>query len=114
MALKISKIYSSLWASCGELHGGMDASQDKGYILSLLFIKYISDKDAGMSPRRSPIKIPARASFDDMVAFIGSKDVGDMINTKIIEPLTKTNQLSRDLRREALNQLPVRHEIWSY
>ncbi len=29
MALKKSRLYSSLWASCDELHGGMDASQSK-------------------------------------------------------------------------------------
>ncbi|WP_430452581.1 type I restriction-modification system subunit M [Rhodopirellula europaea] len=93
MALKKSEIYSSLWASCDELRGGMDASQYKDYILSLLFIKYISDKYAGMSPRRSPIKIPQGASFADMVALKGTKDIGDKINTKIIEPLAKANQM---------------------
>lgn len=93
MALKKSEIYSSLWASCDELRGGMDASQYKDYILSLLFIKYISDKYSGMSPRRSPIKIPEGASFAEMVALKGTKDIGDKINTKIIEPLAKANQM---------------------
>ncbi len=27
MALKKTEIYSTLWASCNELRGGMDASQ---------------------------------------------------------------------------------------
>ena len=27
MALKKSELYSSLWSSCDELRGGMDASQ---------------------------------------------------------------------------------------
>ncbi len=40
MALKKSQLYSSLWASCDELRGGMDASQYKDYVLVLLFIKY--------------------------------------------------------------------------
>ena len=40
MAIKKSEIYSSLWASCDELRGGMDASQYKDYILTLLFVKY--------------------------------------------------------------------------
>lgn len=93
MALKKSEIYSSLWASCDELRGGMDASQYKDYVLSLLFIKYISDKYAGMSARRSPIKIPEGACFSDMVALKGTKDIGDKINTKIIEPLAKANQM---------------------
>jgi len=44
MALKKSELYSSLWASCDELRGGMDASQYKDYVLFMLFIKYITDK----------------------------------------------------------------------
>ena len=40
MALKKSELYSSLWASCDELRGGMDASQYKDYVLVLLFVKY--------------------------------------------------------------------------
>ena len=47
MALKKSELYGSLWASCDALRGGMDASQYKDYVLSLLFIKYVSDKYAG-------------------------------------------------------------------
>jgi type I restriction enzyme M protein len=37
MALKKSDLYSSLWASCDELRGGMDASQYKDYVLFMLF-----------------------------------------------------------------------------
>jgi HsdM N-terminal domain len=33
MAIKKSDLYSSLWASCDELRGGMDASQYKDYVL---------------------------------------------------------------------------------
>jgi type I restriction enzyme M protein len=36
MALKKSELYSSLWQSCDELRGGMDASQYKDYVLVLL------------------------------------------------------------------------------
>ena len=32
MAIKKSDLYSSLWASCDELRGGMDASQYKDYV----------------------------------------------------------------------------------
>ena len=46
MAIKKSDLYSSLWQSCDELRGGMDASQYKDYVLVLLFVKYISDKYA--------------------------------------------------------------------
>lgn len=40
MALKKSELYSSLWRSCDELRGGMDASQYKDYVLTMLFIQY--------------------------------------------------------------------------
>jgi len=43
MPIKKSELYSSLWASCDELRGGMDASQYKDYVLVMLFVKYVSD-----------------------------------------------------------------------
>ena len=82
MPIKKSELYSSLWASCDELRGGMDASQYKDYVLVLLFIKYISDKYAGVP--FAPITIPAGASFKDMVALKGKPDIGNQINKKII------------------------------
>ena len=39
MAIKKSVLYSSLWKTCDELRGGMDASQYKDYGLVLLFVK---------------------------------------------------------------------------
>lgn len=42
MAIKKSDLYSTLWKSCDELRGGMDASQYKDYVLTILFIKYVS------------------------------------------------------------------------
>lgn len=42
MAIKKSELYSSLWSSCDELRGGMDAGQYKDYVLVLLFIKYVT------------------------------------------------------------------------
>lgn len=92
MALKKSELYSSLWSSCDELRGGMDASQYKDYVLVLLFIKYVSDKYAGTP--YAPITIPQGASFKDMVALKGKTDIGDQINKKIIEPLATANKLS--------------------
>lgn len=92
MAIKKSELYSSLWQSCDELRGGMDASQYKDYILVLLFIKYVSDKYAGQP--YAPITIPAGATFNDMVALKGKSDIGDQINKKIIAPLANANKLS--------------------
>jgi type I restriction enzyme M protein len=92
MAIKKSELYSSLWSSCDELRGGMDASQYKDYVLVLLFIKYVSDKYAGQP--FAPITIPEGASFKDMVALKGKPDIGDQINKKIIAPLANANKLS--------------------
>ncbi len=92
MALKKSELYSSLWSSCDALRGGMDASQYKDYVLVLLFIKYVSDKYAGVP--FAPITIPEGASFKDMVALKGKPDIGDQINKKIIAPLANANKLS--------------------
>jgi type I restriction enzyme M protein len=92
MPIKKSELYSSLWASCDELRGGMDASQYKDYVLVLLFIKYVSDKYAGIP--YAPITIPKGASFKDMVALKGKSDIGDQINKKIIAPLANANKLS--------------------
>ena len=89
MALKKSELYSSLWSSCDELRGGMDASQYKDYVLSLLFIKYVSDKYAGVP--YAPIKISAGADFNAMVALKGATDIGDQINKRIIAPLAAAN-----------------------
>ena len=88
MAIKKSELYSSLWKSCDELRGGMDASQYKDYVLILLFIKYISDKYAGDS--NALIDVPAGGGFTDMVAAKGDKEIGDRIN-KIIGRLADAN-----------------------
>jgi type I restriction enzyme M protein len=90
MALKKSQLYSSLWQSCDELRGGMDASQYKDYILTLLFVKYVSDKFAGKPD--AIIDVPKGGGFADMVKLKGDKEIGDKIN-KIIAKLAKANDL---------------------
>jgi type I restriction enzyme M protein len=89
MAIKKTELYSAIWSSCDALRGGMDASQYKDYVLSLLFIKYISDKYSGVP--YAPITIPKGADFKAMVALKGKSDIGDQINKKIIAPLAKAN-----------------------
>jgi type I restriction enzyme M protein len=90
MPIKKSELYSSIWKSCDELRGGMDASQYKDYVLVLLFVKYVSDKYAG---KKNPlIEVPKGGSFADMVALKGQKDIGDKMN-KIIGELAAANDL---------------------
>src|SRR5262245_49410656 len=91
MAIKKSELYSSLWASCDELRGGMDASQYKDYVLFMLFIKYISDKYGDSDDFAPPVTIPPGASFKDMVALKGKSGIGDKINTQVIQPLIDAN-----------------------
>lgn len=90
MAIKKSELYSSIWKSCDELRGGMDASQYKDYVLTLLFIKYVSDKYAGK--RDALIQVPQGGSFTDMVALKGKKEIGEGMN-KVISKLAEANDL---------------------
>lgn len=90
MAIKKTELYSSLWASCDELRGGMDASQYKDYVLTMLFMKYVSDKYKG--DPYGMIVVPEGASYDDMIAAKGDKEIGDKIN-KIIAALAEENDL---------------------
>ena len=86
MAVKKSELYSSLWRSCDELRGGMDASQYKDYVLVMLFMKYVSDQRGGL------IEIPEGGGFQDMVRLKGDPEIGDKIN-KIIAKLAEANDL---------------------
>lgn len=91
MAIKKSELYSSLWKSCDELRGGMDASQYKDYVLVLLFVKYVSDKYA--ADPNSLIEVPEGGSFADMVAAKGKTNVGERLN-EIIAKLAEANNLT--------------------
>ena len=90
MAIKKSELYSSIWKSCDELRGGMDASQYKDYVLVFLFMKYVSDKYYGI--KNAPIEVPNGGSFKDMSALKGKADIGEGIN-KIIGKLAEANDL---------------------
>ena len=90
MALKKSQLYSSVWQSCDELRGGMDASQYKDYVLTLLFMKYVSDKHAGRPD--ALIEVPQGGAFADISKLKGDKEIGDKIN-KIIALLAEANDL---------------------
>ncbi len=91
MAVKKSELYSSLWESCDELRGGMDASLYKDYVLTLLFVKYVTDRFMG--DRYAEIEIPEGGSFNDMIDVKGKSDIGDKMN-KIIRKLADANGLT--------------------
>ena len=100
MAVKKSELYSSLWARCDALRGGMDASQYKDYILTLLFIKYVSDKFTG--EEYADIEVPEGGSFDDMVKLIGKKNIGEGMN-KVIAKLAEANSLRGVIDKVSFN-----------
>ena len=83
-AVKKSELYSSLWDSCDQLRGSMDASQYKDYVLTLLFVKYVSDKATG-NPYEE-IVVPDGGSFVDMVALKNKPNIGEGMD-KIIARL---------------------------
>lgn len=68
----------------------MDASQYKDYVLTLLFVKYVSDKHKGRSD--TEVEIPEGGSFDDLVKLKNDKEIGDKIN-KAIGKLAEANGL---------------------
>ena len=78
MAIKKSQLYASLWQSCNELRGGMDASQYKDYILTLLFMKYVSDK-AENDPN-ALIEVPEGGGFSDSAWTNGLTPENDLYN----------------------------------
>ncbi len=90
MALKKSDLYSSLWKSADELRGSMDASQYKDYVLTLLFVKYVSDK--AKTDKNSLIDVPTDGSFDYLVTLKGKTNIGEEIN-KAIRRLAEANDL---------------------
>ena len=111
MALKKSELYSSLWASCDELRGSMDASQYKDYVLVLLFVKYISDKYGNSDDFKPAVVNPAGSSIKDMITLNGSAEIGDKINTQIIAPLiaakTQRKTAQDALDKEMASKCPI-------
>ncbi|QNL45140.1 N-6 DNA methylase [Oscillibacter hominis] len=89
MAIKKNELYSSLWASCDKLRGGMDASQYKDYILTLLFVKYVTDKFKGV--KYADITVPEGGSFDDLIALKGNKNIGEEMD-KVIAKLAEAGE----------------------
>lgn len=90
MAIMKSELYGSLWQIFDELRGGMDASQYKDYVLTLLFVKYVSDKAAIDS--NAMITVPKGDSFSDIAALVGDMAIGDKIN-RVIDRLAEENDL---------------------
>ena len=97
MALKKTELYSSLWASCDELRGGMDASLYKNYVLTLLFLKYISDrKDSTV------LELPTGTDYASIVALKHKPSIGDELNKKIAS-IAEANDLQGVINQADFN-----------
>lgn len=90
MAIKKSDLYGSLWKSCDELRGSMDASQYKDYVLVILFVKYVSDRYA--ENKDSLLEVPLGGSFQDLLALRNKPEIGDKTN-QVIAELAEANDL---------------------
>lgn len=134
VALKKSDLYSSLWKGADELRGSMDASQYKDYVLTLRFVKYVSDK--AKASKNSLIVVPKGSSFDDLLLLKHKPDIGERINVAI-RALADENELIGVInnaerthnerfvalmdkhlpdwrsRRDELNEAPLAAEEWA-
>ena len=91
MAIKKSDLYSSLWQSCDELRGGMDASQYKDYV-PVHAVHQVHQRQVWGQHRLRPARCDSHgASFTDMLDLRGKSDIGDSINTQVIAPLVQAN-----------------------
>lgn len=90
MAIKKSEIYSQIWAACDKLRGGVEPARYKDYILTLLFVKYVSDRFK--SNDTWDIEVPQGGSFDDIIKLKGTKNIGEGINVAI-GALAEANEL---------------------
>ena len=102
MAVKKTELYSSLWASCDALRGGMDASQYKDYVLTLLFMKYVTDKygeiivfDKEHDPEEDQAK-RVGCSFEDFIRLKENKHIGEGMD-KILARLKEVNTALSDV-----------------
>ncbi len=83
MAIKKSQLYNMLWESCNQLRGGMDASLYKNYVLVLLFVKYMSDKQKAGS--LTDFQIPDGCTFDDMCRLPRNAHIGEEIDKMLFQ-----------------------------
>ena len=90
MAIRKNDLDNSLYSLCDELRGGMDPSQYKDYVLTLVFVKYISDRYAGV--KYAPVTIPEGSSFEDFKQLRNKPDIGEKIDIALAN-LAENNQM---------------------
>lgn len=97
MAIKKSELYSSLYQACDNLRGGMDPSQYKNYILTLLFVKYVTDKFK--DDPYGDVTVPEEGSFETFANLRGNKNIGQGMDVAL-QALAEANPKLTDIFRE--------------
>lgn len=86
-----------VWAACDTFRGAVDPAEYKNYILTMLFVKYLSDlyadrkamyeeRYAGNQERvkraleKERFRLPEKATFDYLYSKRDAPDIGDIIN----------------------------------
>ena len=101
---KLSKdtIFKKVWAACDTFRGVIDPAQYKNYILTMLFIKYISDvnKEKRLSyvkkydgdadrikraMKNERFKVPEKSTFDYLYENRNAPNIGEIINLALEE-----------------------------
>lgn len=100
MAVKKTELYSLLWEAANKLRGGVEPARYKDYVLTLLFFKYVSDRYKGQ--RYADFIVEEGASFDDLIAAKGKKDIGELVD-KILSTFLEENQLQGSLPEVSFN-----------
>ena len=100
MAVKKTELYALLWEAANKLRGGVEPARYKDYVLTLLFFKYVSDRYKGQ--RYGDFTVKEGASFDDLIAAKGKKDIGERVD-KIFSAFLEENQLQGSLPDVSFN-----------
>jgi type I restriction enzyme M protein len=99
--LSREEIAAVVWRGCDTLRGAVDPTQYKDYVLTMLFVKYLSDvwkdkvaqyeeKYAGDAERidralrRERFYVPAECTFDHLYQNRGNDDIGGLIDVALM------------------------------
>lgn len=99
--LSREEIAAVVWRGCDTLRGAVDPTQYKDYVLTMLFVKYLSDvwKDKvaqyqekyegdveriDRALRRERFYVPADCTFDYLYQNRGADNIGDMIDMALM------------------------------
>lgn len=102
MKLTQDKINNQVWKACDTFRGTIDATQYKNYILTMLFVKYLSDvliekKEAYLKKykgdkvrieramKHERFKIPQQSTFDYLYEKRNEPNLGELINMSLDE-----------------------------